>query len=113
MEQEGTKEELDNEQTKTDSGTGVEVEKKELTKEEQELLERALRDKARTERVLYRQQIIKDWASNRVNFIAIILLFFFALLIIFSYLLRPPTPAPTLKQPQSTNTNTKPEGQKN
>lgn len=112
MEQEGINEELDKEQTKPDSGAGVGAEKKELTKEEQELFDRDQRDKARTERVLYRQQIIKDWASNRINFIAIILLFFFAVLIIFSYLLRPPTPVPTLKQPQSTNTNTKPEGQK-
>ena len=106
MKPEGIKEERNNDKAETmNSGVSVEGEKKELTSEEQELLERQRRDEARMERVLYRQEIIRNWASQRVNFIAIILLVFFMLVIVFSYLLRPPTPIPI--HPPQTSPNTK------
>lgn len=102
MEQSEIKE-TDKAENQTSSSTA-----KELSKEEQEHLERERLVEERLAKMAAREEIITAWAKQRTNFIAIILLFFFMLVIIISYIFRPPTPVPA----QLNNANMKQEGQK-
>jgi serine/threonine-protein kinase len=59
---------------------------KELTAEERHAL--------RMQRIIEREKIIHNWAKQPVNFVAIILLIIFLLMIVISYILRPPAEMP-------------------
>jgi hypothetical protein len=75
------------------------------TKEEKKRLEDERLKQEREARILERQEILVAWAKKPANFIAIILLFIFFLMIAFSVLFRPPTNLQPM--PRSMNTNTR------
>jgi hypothetical protein len=79
--------------------------REEITEEEKRLLEDEKIKAARETRMLERQEILVAWAKKPANFIAIVLLFIFFLMIAFSVLFRPPTNLQP--QPRSISTNTR------
>lgn len=72
-----------------------ELQTSELADEEKERIKRERLREMRIEKALERQQVIASWASQKTNFIAILLLIFFLLLIIVSVMFRPTTPLPS------------------
>lgn len=72
-----------------------ELQTNELADEEKERIKRERLREMRIEKALERQQVIASWASQKTNFIAILLLIFFLLLIIVSVMFRPTTPLPS------------------
>ncbi len=79
---------------------------KELSEEKRAFLEKKKRDAELKEKSYQRRVLINDWAKQPVNFIAFILLFIFMLIIIVSYILKPPVPMPPTQQREPGNTNT-------
>lgn len=72
-----------------------ETQNAELIEAEKERIKRERLKEMRLEKALERQKVIASWASQKTNFIAIILLIFFMLLIIVSVMFRPTTPLPS------------------